>query len=89
MSTVKTKKRKVSFAEWGKEHISSDFLDLYWDYDKNNEIGINPFQITTKTIRKVWIKCQKDNGHGSYLVSTVNFTSNNSRCPFCSGRKVI
>ncbi|MED3562256.1 zinc-ribbon domain-containing protein [Bacillus xiapuensis] len=82
------KKQKTSFAQWGIDSIFPNFLELYWDYDKNNELDINPWDLTTKTNKKVWIKCQEKDYHESYFVSISNFTARNSRCPYCSGKKV-
>ncbi|WP_137743258.1 zinc-ribbon domain-containing protein [Robertmurraya siralis] len=77
-----------SIAQFGLDNISEDFLDLYWDWKMNNESGKNPWSIPQKTTSKVWIRCQQNKAHKSYLVSVANFTINGSRCPYCSSRKV-
>ena len=53
-----------SFAQWGIDKFGEDFLDKYWDYEKNE--GINPWVISYGSIKKVWIKCQEKDYHGSY-----------------------
>lgn len=70
-----------SFAQWGIDNISEDFLNKYWDYEKN--ININPFKIDRSSTIKVYMKCQLNNNHKSYPVSCHNF-HNNSRCPICN-----
>ena len=74
-----------SFAQWGIDHIDKNFLNKYWDYDKNKDI--NPWEISKGTSRnKVWIKCQNKDYHVSYLVSCGNFTNKDNRCPLCSNK---
>ena len=75
-----------SFAQWGIDNISEDFLDKYWDWDKNNELGINPWEISKRSnISKVWIICQEKDYHGSYKVICSNFAKENgTRCPYCN-----
>ncbi|NFH40702.1 zinc-ribbon domain-containing protein [Clostridium sporogenes] len=73
-----------SFAQWGIDNICEDFLDRYWDYEKNNKININPWEINTYSMKQIFIKCQKKVYHGSYKVQCSSFTNMNSRCPYCS-----
>lgn len=56
-----------------------DVLDNIWDYNKNTK---TPFKINVCSSKKIWIKCEC-NKHGSYLVSTLNY-SYGRRCPLCS-----
>lgn len=58
-------------------------LQDYWDYEKNNELGLYPFEVTKACQTKVWIKCQEKDYHKSYDVSCNNFTNRGSRCPYC------
>lgn len=74
-----------SFAQWGIDNICSDFLEKYWDYDKNK--NINPWKISKSTKTKVYIKCIKIKYHDSYLITTNDFV-NGKRCSYCSGRKI-
>jgi hypothetical protein len=48
-----------SFAQWGMDNINKDFLNKYWDYDKNDKLNINPWEISYGSRKKVYIKCQK------------------------------
>ena len=55
-----------------------------WDYDKNVDIMPEQFGRTSRKI--VWWKCSH---HHSYQASIESRTTNNSGCPYCSGRKII
>lgn len=75
-----------SFAQWGIDHLGKDFLEKYWDYEKNT---IDPWKISKSSNKYyVWIKCQEKNYHESYLVRCSNFSKNDRRCPYCSGQKI-
>lgn len=77
-----------SFAQWGIDNICPDFLEKYWDYEKNNELGINPFKIAkSSNIKMIWIKCQEKDYHGSYLTYCASFIKG-GRCSYCAGRKI-
>lgn len=59
-------------------------LNLYWDFEKNNISGLNPFELSKGSIiNKIWIKCQYNSYHGSYSISCNNFHEGN-RCPYCN-----
>lgn len=69
-----------SFAQWGINNICEDFLNKYWDYEKNI---VDPWNISYCSHKsKVWIKCQEKNYHKSYNIYTDNFV-NGKRCPYC------
>lgn len=70
---------QISFGELHKK-----ILDRIWDYDKND---INPFQLSSKSGKKIWIKCLEKDYHGSYEISCDRFSSG-SRCPYCVNRKI-
>ncbi len=69
-----------SFAQWGIDNIGEDFLEKYWDYEKN--IGINPWKISCGVSTHIFIKCQEKSYHDSYKIRVSHFI-NNSRCPYC------
>lgn len=75
-------KKCNSFAQWGIDNLGEDFLEKYWDYEKNT---VDPWEIS-KCINKpkVWIKCQEKYYHGSYDTILNNFVNNESRCPYCT-----
>jgi len=72
-----------SFAQWGIDNISENFLSKYWDYKKNT---VDPCVIASQYNKKVWIKCQEKDHHGSYPISPNSFV-NNRRCPECRKSK--
>jgi len=74
-----------SFAQWGIDNLGEDFLEKYWDYEKNT---VDPWDIDRCSIKYVYIKCQKIIYHGSYKVKCASFTSSNSRCSYCGNFKV-
>jgi hypothetical protein len=65
--------------------LGEDFLVKYWDYEKNE---VNPWKISPHANKpKIWIKCQDNYHHESYLITCNNFC-NGQRCGYCSGKKV-
>jgi hypothetical protein len=72
-----------TFAEWGIDNLGENFLEEYWDYKKNNELGINPWKIGTGSERKIYIFCKKVDYHGSYPTIPLRFTKG-VRCPYCA-----
>lgn len=75
-SYVKSAKDK-SFAELNPELLS------YWNKERNG--ALNPEYVKSLSSKKLWWKCDK--GH-EWQATVANFT-NGSRCPYCSGRKVL
>lgn len=53
----------ISFAEWGINNLDENFLDKYWDWDKNE---LNPYEISYGSHKRVWIKCRNKDYHNSY-----------------------
>lgn len=73
-----------SFAQWGIDNICKDFLEKYWDYEKN--YNINPWKISCGSSKRYfYIKCQNKNYHESYKTNAYDFIKG-SRCPYCSNR---
>jgi len=71
-----------SFAQRGIDNLGKDFLEKYWDYDKNT---INPWEINYGNNSFVYINCQKNDYHGSYIITCKDF-SRGRRCPICAGK---
>ena len=76
--------RLDSFAQYHIDNTDENFLEKYWDYEKNT---VNPFEICPTYEGKIWIKCQEKDYHGSYSLKCASFT-NGTRCSMCSGRTV-
>ena len=65
-------------------------LDDIWNWEKNNENGINPYEITKQNNKKVWLYCQeKDyhNDYGGYEIRCSHFYRGH-RCGYCSSKKI-
>jgi len=75
-----------SFIQLAINKIGKDFLEKYWDYEKN--VGVDPWRISYSSHYKVWIKCQNKDYHGSYETTCASFITRNVRCPYCKGIKV-
>ena len=67
------------------DNYGEDALEKYWNYEKNG--SLNPFEISRGSKKKVWIKCQENEEHGSYLIRCTHFTSMGNRCPICKESK--
>ena len=72
-----------SFAQWGIDKYGDNFLDKYWDYEKNKEI--NPWKIDYSSRTSIYIICQDNKFHGSYSILCNIFVNcyPNSGCPYC------
>lgn len=73
-----------SFAQWGIDNLGEDFLEKYWDYEKNT---LDPWKITNINARKIYIKCQEKDYHGSYETVCSAFLGG-GRCPYCINHKI-
>jgi hypothetical protein len=62
--------------------------DLFdeWDFEKNDELGLNIYNITKGMHKVVWWKCLKCGS--SYDTTAANRINNNCNCSFCSGKRV-
>lgn len=83
-----------SFAYYVKEELKINLNDI-WNWDKNNELGINPYEIYKGGKNKVWLYCLKKDYHNypkienplykeGYLITCNNFKTG-KRCPYCGG----
>ena len=69
-----------------KRYVSDNArLMAEWNWERNNELGVYPHEITSHSGKKVWWKCSK--GH-SFDAIVAN-RSNGKGCPYCSGHKVL
>lgn len=74
-----------SFAARNIKKYGDNFLNDYWDYEKNT---VDPWHIASKSGIYVWIKCADVTYHDSYRVKANDFSSDRSKCPYCRGLKV-
>lgn len=64
-----------------KDHIH----ESEWDFEKNQQIGLDFFKMKAKSNKKAFWRCEK--GH-SYEQAIAKKTAGNG-CPYCSGHKVL
>lgn len=64
-----------------------DALKKYWDYDKNNKLGLDPWKISKGSNKIIFIFCQEHKYHGSYKVICAHFVYGN-KCPCCHGLNI-
>lgn len=74
----------VSFADYNIEKLGSDFLEKYWDYEKNT---YDPYEIAKSSNKLIWIRCQNNEKHGSYDITCGKFYSGR-RCPYCGNARL-
>lgn len=56
-----------------------------WNWEKNNELRLDPTKITCRSGQKAWWKCKE--GHEWFAF--ISNRAKGSGCPFCAGRKVL
>jgi Hypothetical methyltransferase/Probable Zinc-ribbon domain/Type III restriction enzyme, res subunit len=64
------------------------YIDQYWDYDKNNELGLNPDKFTRGSNKEAWFKCPMDGYEWKTRIGSITRRSwnlGNSGCTRCSG----
>ena len=69
-----------------KRYVSDNAqLIAEWDWEKNDEIGLNPNKATCGSAKKAWWKCSS--GHSFY--KSIDKMHKNQSCPICSGHKTV
>ena len=66
--------------------IENEKLMAEWDWEKNNELGLNPEKLTHGSNKKAWWKCDK--GH-SWQKSIEKRNNTNISCPYCNNKKTL
>ncbi len=65
-----------------KQVVGSDYeLMKEWDFEKNNELSLDPFSLGLGSHTKAWWKCEK--GHSWYAMIS-NRSRHDRGCPYCS-----
>lgn len=77
-------KQCSSLAQYLINNFGENALDLLWDYQKNQK---SPWDVYHSSKEKIWIKCQKKDYHGSYIID-ANSVSKMVGCPYCDSRRV-
>lgn len=73
-----------SFAQWGINNTGDDFLNKYWDFEKNS--GVDPWCLSIGTNKQIYIKCQNKDYH--IYLTTPDLFSSGIRCGYCGNRSV-
>ena len=69
-----------------KHYISENAqLIAEWDWEKNDELKLDPKTLTLGSNKKVWWKCQR----GHEWQATVKDRNSGKSCPYCSGRYAV
>jgi hypothetical protein len=68
--------------------VYPEFVQGYWNYEKNSENGLDPTVLTLASNRKAWFKCPVDGQEWEALIgSTViqQWSKGNAGCRVCNG----
>jgi glutaredoxin len=65
--------------------IDNPTLMAEWDWEKNNELGLDPRTLTLGSGKKAWWKCSKGHEWQAPVRSRIGGTQG---CPFCSNHRV-
>ena len=63
--------------------IDNPTLMAEWNWEKNNELSLDPNTLTLGSGKKVWWICDK----GHEWQATISSRNRGNGCPYCSGRK--
>lgn len=58
-----------------------------WDWAKNDEIGLDPYQLLVGSGKKAWWTCP--NHEESYYAQIYKRAKDGTGCPYCDGKKVL
>jgi len=65
--------------------IDNPVLMAEWNWEKNNELGLDPKTLTLGSGKKAWWKCSK----GHEWQASMNSRSTGRACPYCANKKVL
>jgi Probable Zinc-ribbon domain/Type III restriction enzyme, res subunit len=63
-----------------------DYVDQYWDYEKNNELGIYPNKFTRGSQKEAWFKCPIDGYEWKTRIGSItksSWSQGNNGCARC------
>ncbi|MBO5286035.1 MAG: hypothetical protein J6B16_03975 [Clostridia bacterium] len=66
--------------------IDNPALMAEWNWEKNNNLGLDPKKLTCGSGRKAWWKCSKDGYEWDAIIAARN---KGTGCPVCAGKKVL
>ena len=83
---VYNKSKKGEIMEKEKKYlIDNPTLMAEWNWEKNNELGLDPKTLTLGINIKVWWKCEK----GHEWQARISHRNQGVGCPICVNKKVI
>jgi len=65
-----------------------DYVSQYWDYEKNNKLGVFPDKVTRGSQQEAWFKCPHDGYEWKTRIGSItkgSWNLGNSGCARCSG----
>jgi hypothetical protein len=64
-------------------------VNKFWDYLKNNQLGIYPSEVTKGSQKKAWFKCPIDHHQWESPIGRVTYSwdNQNSGCKICASKK--
>lgn len=71
----------MTLAQWMETHP-----ELFGEWDSSANVDISPEQVTFGSKKKAWWRCNE--GH-TWYAAIYSRTSGESKCPYCSGKRVI
>ena len=65
----------------------SDYPELMaeWDWERNNQLGLDPTKLTFGTYHYAWWKCKE----GHIYRTAISTRTQGHGCPYCSHKKVM
>ncbi len=65
-----------------------ELVDIEWDYEKNNKLGLDPTNLASQSGKKVFWICKNYKEHKwDATISNRTNKDNETGCPYCSGRR--
>jgi transcription elongation factor Elf1 len=68
--------------------VYTEFVQQYWNYDKNSEFDLDPEVITLGSNRKAWFKCPHDVNEWQASIASIvkqQWSTGNTGCKVCNG----
>jgi hypothetical protein len=70
-------------------NVTPEMVERYWNYERNNALGIFPEYTTHQSNKSVYVKCEKHNWGINEVQSRrcADLAKKRIPCPFCNGKK--
>lgn len=86
-SSLKSRlENSISIAQYIINTFGEKGLQIYWNYEENDKLGLNPWNISFGSRTNVAINCLEKDYHKFYMISCSDFVRGR-RCPYCTNRK--